>query len=363
MRDRLAASFQWIRDRLRAMQWLIDGRLARVGFLGRIALYFGLMVLLGWPATTFLQTSSKTVRDLYYLLSLITVALCLLGIVKAYTERLRDAGLSQWWAPVFLIAPGAAAGWLSQLYVERRISEGTLDDAPIMAAVMTIAFGAPLVLALWRESVGVDQPGASAPTKPWSRQGVELLATGLALLIVIPTSIYAGLFQDGVWVGRTYASMPLMDSGRRHKFLKCWNLKGVGAGSGDGSLSGIYRDAYGEQVVDFFRGEDEGFDFAFVGGSDGRSFREQGFQVAAAGIADTDQYDLPGRFMINAAYQDGSADSVVNYTTFAFSRSSDSFRGYHVVMTVSQSLPENYPLQDFPRARAKVMIGDCMRTF
>ena len=94
---------------------------------------------------------------------------------------------------------------------------------------------------------------------------------------------------------------------------------------------------------------------------EGRSFREQGFDLKAAGITDTARYDLPDRFILSATYGDGTSSSVINRTSFAFGKNPGTFPDYHLVMTVTQIIPDTAALGQFPKARAKVMIGDCMR--
>lgn len=334
------------------------GCLSRSEFIARFVLYVGLLALVGWPLTTFLNTSTKTFRDLYIFFAVIVLALSLFGILRSYVQRVRDGGWRWWWAPIFLVAPALALGWLGSLYVNYRGSDLTFDPLPTIEAITWTAFAAALALALWRGAGRAETQPAGAFFR---RNRLELLTTALAVLTVIPSAIYGGLFQDGVWIERTDVGMPITDSGRRHKLVKCWNLKGIGAGTEGGPVSGIYRDGYEGQVIDFFRAEDGSYDLAFLGGDDARSFREQGFQVRALNIANPDAYDLPDRFMITATYGGEKQDTTVNFTTFAFARTPSSMTSYQMIMTTSLMLPKWEMLPSYPKVRARLMIADCQR--
>ncbi|HYU96509.1 MAG TPA: hypothetical protein VE989_10125, partial [Sphingomicrobium sp.] len=67
-------------------------------------------------------------------------------------------------------------------------------------------------------------------------------------------------------------------------------------------------------------------------------------------------------FMLVAAFDQGGAGGTINFTTFAFGKSEEVFPQYHVVMTsgISSSTESLDGLVEFPTARGRLMIGDCL---
>lgn len=186
----------------------------------------------------------------------------------------------------------------------------------------------------------------------------------------MPTSIYAGLFQSGVWVGRSglISSMPMMESNVSGvRFMKCWNVKGVGGGSGEGPVSGIYRDGYTGNLFDFLVTPSGQIDIAMAGERGGKSFLADGFRIVPYGLklpTDGSSYlnvrDLD-RFMLVAIYDEGEPHAAINYTTFTFARNTSTWPEYHMVMTSAlSSAAEAMDLAKFPAARGRLMIGDCV---
>src|SRR6185295_3420655 len=124
--------------------------------------------------------------------------------------------------------------------------DNSFNTSDINGLALWIAFGVPLVLALWKGNSGENRFGpVPPPVEHFTASKFNVAAMAGAAMILIPTCVYVGLFQQGVWVGRgdRAPSMPMIGSaGEGTVFMKCWNVKGVGAGSGKGPVSGVYRD-------------------------------------------------------------------------------------------------------------------------
>lgn len=363
-RIKSAASSAWHR--------LFGGRIARTTFAIRAAILIAVVAILTAPLNTILAPSSKTLRDAYFALALCVFGLCLIGIVSAYVKRLHDMGLRGYWALAFLILLPMAIIGLGGLYIDHRYnSDHSYNTAELVGLIGNVAFIVPFLIAMWRGEKAENRFGpAPMPVEHVCASKFNIAAAAGAAAILIPTSIYAGLFQSGVWVGRgaMAPSMPFMESNvPGTRFMKCWNVKGVGAGSGEGPGSGVYRDGYMGNLFDFFVTPTGQIDIAMAGGRGGKSFLADGFRITPYGLkqpADGSGYvNVRGldRFMLVAIFDQGGPGAVINYTTFTFGRNKDTWPEYHVVMTsaLSSSADANGLLK-FPEARGRLMIGDCM---
>ena len=347
------------------------GRIARTTFALQ-ALMVGICTyLLFLPITTFLWTADKTLSDAYIFGFFVTFAVLVVAFIRAYVRRLHDMSLHGLWALMPLIGLPIAILTIGSSYLSHRYA---LDHFDSPSEVMSIAGWAalilPVLIAFW--------PGSPAPNKFGSPPAPidHLFASKLNLGIVLAcitmltsTTIFAGIFQSGVWVGRTgnAPTLPAIQSaGDGHVFIKCWNVKGVGAGTGDGQLKGIYRDGYDDVVFDFIVNSDGGLDIRTAGKTAGYSYRKDGFQIFASGL------DLPDppisyfsareadRFIVTAIHHTDRAGSPDTIASFAFSRI-EGFPTHQMVMTTtSVTAHDNDALKMFPGARGKLMIGDCM---
>lgn len=324
------------------------------------------------PLDTILAPSTKILKDLYLVLFLGMLALCLLGFVSAYVKRLHDMGFRGYWAVVALIViPGLTMWGLSSYSSYRWNQDHSFNTADVNELVPWIAFGLPLLLALWKGKAGENKFGTvPPPVEHFTASKFNIAALGGAAVILIPLCIYIGLFQPGVWIGRggSAPSMPFIGSaGEGTVFMKCWNVKGVGAGSGEGRLSGVYRDGY-EGVFDFVQLPDGRIDIVPAGGKAvEKSFIADGFRIYPYGLnLPQDRLKLIeeklDQFMLVAVFDQGGAGAATNFTTFTFGPSDKIFPSYHVVMTsaISSSADPARGLVKFPRARGRLMIGDCM---
>lgn len=351
---------------------LFGGRIARTTFAIRVAILIAAMVILAAPFDTILVPSSKTLNDAYLVLFVGMLALCIVGFASAYVKRLHDIGFRGYWALLTLIGVPAAITYGGYAYQHYRYSQDrTADLSGFTQVLSAMALALPLIIALWRGESGNNKFGpAPEAVEHFTSSKFSIVAIAGAALILIPTCIYVGLFQSGVWVGRgdSASSMTLIDSNTGGtRFMKCWNVKGVGAGSGEGSMGGVYRDGYGDTVFNFVVTPDGQIDIVTAGNTDGLSYLADGFRVVPYGMKlpeEGSQYcSVEGldRFMLVAIFDQGMPGAAINYTTFAFGRNKDTWPEYHVVMTSALSSSSNATyLAKFPEARGKLMIGDCM---
>lgn len=350
---------------------LFDGRIARTTFAIRAAVFTVTIFFLTVPYNTILATSSKTLRDAYSFLSLGMMALCLLGFVSGYVKRLHDIGLRGYWALPALVGIPAVTGWALSTYASHRWrQDNSFNTADVTDMVFWIALGLPLLLALWRGQTGANRFGP-VPTavEHFSDSKFNIAAVVGAAAILIPTCIYVGIFQSGVWVGRGLraSSMPLIDSMSGDRlFAKCWNIKGVGAGTGNGDMSGVYRDGYGEAVLDFVVQQNGEIDVIPAGAPISKAYRADGFEVYSFGLIDSNgeiSIREQSHFMIAAIY-DGSQlpNGNINFTTFSFAKTGEIWPEWQVVMASGLSEGERrMPFADWPaQGRGRLMIGDCV---
>lgn len=349
---------------------VFGGRIARTTFVIRVAILGAAIFILLAPLSTILAPSSKTLRDVYLALFFAMLALCLLGFSSAYVKRLHDIGLRGYWALVFFIALPFVMILGGRAYVDYRRLQDSTDVPSIYNFLNAVPLVLPLLIAMWRGDKGENRFGpVPEPVEHVGASKFNIAAAAGAAAILIPTCIYAGLFQSGVWVGRgdMPPSMPMIDSNYDgQRFMRCWNVKGVGAGSGEGPLRGVYRDGYGGAVLDFVASPDGEIDVV-AGNAMGRSFRSEGFRIVPYGLKlpenGSGYISVLGlnRFMLVAIFDQGGPDAAIDYTSFAFGRNEGGWPEYHMVMSVSRSASVNSTVwANFPEARGKLMIGDCM---
>lgn len=350
-------------------QAIICGRISRTTFFIRAAILAGLIYVLLTPLTTIFAPSSRTLKDVYTALVLCVVACCLLGLIGAYVKRLHDIGVSGWWALIALIVLPAGVIWAESAYTGYRWNlDNNYNTADLNSVLLHLALLPPVLIAFWRGEPHENNFGpVPEAVEHVSASRFTRVAVVGAAAILIPTGIYAGLFQSGVWVGRggVAPSMPMIDSNSSGRLLaKCWNIKGVGAGTGEGPLGGVYRDCYGGSVLDFVVSDDSEIDIIPAGETFSKAYRADGFQVYSYGLDTTDGNISVGdraRFMIAAVY-DGSLtpDGNVNFTTFSFAKTGDIWPEWQVVMATGMNLGEQPLLETTEQARGRLMIGDCI---
>jgi Protein of unknown function (DUF805) len=300
------------------------------------------------------------------------LAVCAVGFASAYVKRLHDMGLRGYWAILFIVALPFLITQAAYVYTNYRyLQDKTPDAYAVLDFLFPVILALPLLIAMWRGDKAENRFGpVPEPVEHVAASKFNIAAAAGAAAILIPTGIYVGLFQSGVWVGRgDFApSMPLMQSNAEGtRFMKCWNVKGVGAGSGKGPGSGVFRDGYSGNVFDFIVTPTGQIDISMAGERGGNSYLADGFRIVPYGL--TPPKDGSGyisvrgldRFMLVAIFDQGGEGAAINYTTFAFGRNKDTWPEYHVVMTSALgSSSSATDLAGFPEARGRLMIGDCM---
>ncbi len=351
-----------------AYRSLFAGRITRTTFVIRVAILVATVWIVLAPLGTFLAPSSKTLKDIYLALALALVAVCVAGFASAYVKRLHDIGLQGYWAILFILALPYLIIQVSDVYKNYRfLQDRTADAYAIDDVIFPIIIALPLLIAMWRGQKDENRFGpAPDPVEHVATSKFNIVAVFGAAALLIPVSIYAGLFQSSVWVGREgITSIPAMKSNVPGTlFMQCGNVKGVGAGSGKGQASGVFRDGYEGNVFDFVLTPTGQIDIAMAGERGGSSYIADGFRIIPYGLKlanDGSGYvNLQGldRFMLVAIGDQGGPGAAINYTTFTFSRNEDSFPEYHMVMTAALSSSATAsPI--FPEARGKLMLGDC----
>jgi uncharacterized membrane protein YhaH (DUF805 family) len=346
--------------------WLFAGRIARTPFAFQIIVLCATIVVLLVPPSTFLSASSPVLREVYIALALGLTALCLLGIGSAYARRLHDIGLSGLWTLPALIGIPSILLYLGAAYSSRHFRLGNgADLTEFNDSIFYVAVLVPFIAALWRGHSGENRYGPPPPSvEHFMSSKLALWAAVGGALILIPTSVYAGLFQSGVWVGRSSVSpsMPMIDSNSQgHLLAKCWNIKGVGAGTGTGDLGGVYRDGYRESVLDFVIAEDGQIDIIPAGRTFSKAYSADGFRIMTHGLNAGSPAGELNRFMVVAIHDGGGAPNAnVNYTTFSFARTEEIWPEWQMVMSTGLSLHAGGLLSDTEQARGRLMIGDCI---
>ena len=358
-----------------AYRRLVGGRISRTTFAFRVAILATVIIILAAPLFTILAPSSKTLRDAYLVLFLGMLALCMLGIVSAYVKRLHDIGLRGYWALLALIGIPAAISYGGYAYQHHRYSQDRAADlSGFQDVLFAMTLALPLILALWRGENGKNRFGtAPEAVEHFTASKFNIVAIAGAAVILIPTCIYAGLFQSGIWVGRNdlVPSMPMIDSNAGGvRFMRCWNVKGVGASSEEGPQGGVFRDGYEGTVFDFIATSDRQIDIVTAGAAARMSYRAEGFKIVPYGLKFPEDalFDVSAenldQFMIVATYDQGRPGATINFTTFAFDRNESLWPEFHVVMTTARSAPSDATgqagLTKVLEARGSLMIGDCM---
>lgn len=195
------------------------------------------------------------------------------------------------------------------------------------------------------------------------RLPVLLLSSVIATTAAL--AIYAGFFQDGVWVRRGEIEFDYgapANIGEGAVLASCGGAKGVSAVSQQDRESGFVRDAVpGSWSV--IRHPDGTFDIQTSGKSGSISYRQDGFAIDVPGLRLTEfgrvAPDMEG-FQVIGRGQDDAGD-VRTVVTMSFVK-----RGYQyqAVIASSRLIGKNSMLTALsgghPRASTFLMIADCI---
>ncbi len=223
---------------------IFDGQITRVGYLMHSAIYATVSAVLIWPIVTFLWTSPILLLNVYRAFLVIFVFLLFLGFLSSYFKTTRGRGARWYWVIIFGfciplgIVEVSTYGKIVQIF-----GSNSYEVFPIIA--LLLFFCVPLFLK------------GTGPKEPFSVEDYSLknLVGGIpcfiglaAISVVIPVAVYAGFFQNGLWVGhkenddiRYVGEMDALGIGT--VIATCENLKGVTAFSQSRS-GGFVRDGF-----------------------------------------------------------------------------------------------------------------------
>jgi len=353
----LTRTWTIIRARL---QKIFGGRYSRGAWLLATLGYATAIALVILPPATFLSTSPKPLQNLYWPFASGIALASALGVLITYGKRLGDQGLKPIWALVVLIAlPWAllsiTGGWISHLAKNDPLVDSSAYYGFAMAAWLIVV----LLVGLRRSRGEIYQHRVTAADVFQVRSSPAFLLIAVAGVLV-PLSLYAGLMQPGLWVGReqfSYFSGPVITvPGGGHAFATCGNARGVSAAAQSNVESGFFRDAInGTWSVVFL--PDGTLDIQTFNERQVLSYREDGFDVRAKGLefgryqavaADVDH------FQVIAESATAASD---NITVLSFVKRE---LGYYVLITASRIVPKGELLaRDAPRTSTYLMMADC----
>lgn len=349
----------------RVASTMFGGRYSREAWVGSTVVYGAAAWLVTLPYSTFLWTSPRPLRDIYLAFAIIigTVALCGIGLV--YAKRLQDQGRPGFWAAIPLVGlPWAliagAQAWGNQVWRE--------DSSASASDYMAIAGWVALLVAVIVGLLPARDGGRFGP-RYTAKEVLHFRRLPVALTIIVAfvvaaVSIYGGLVQPGIWVGRSqfeYSSGTPSGLGGGLSVATCAGAKGVNATVQEGREQGFSRDAVnGSWNVVLL--PDGTWDIQTVGNTGVISYVSDGFKVDVNGLrfgeygsvaADVDSFHV----IATSSNQAGDVSAV---TTLAFAKMAG---GYRAVIAASRVFGAGsiYGLtaEGHPRASTFLMIADC----
>lgn len=348
---------------VRGWGWrVVGGRYSRGAFaitaIGLVAAV-GLLVV---PLSTFLWTSPQALRDIYMWSAIAVILACLLAFALVFAKRLHDQNINGLWAILILVAlPVAlfsgAQAWVGSLPVEQQ-GPPTSDTIYVAAelawaaVVLVLAFRAPRLA----ERYGTRTEARAVLTP---RHPVPILVLSV-IAVVVAVSLYAGFFQDGLWVHRPeysfYSGPAITPPGGGNVFAHCGNAKGVSAYAQKGG-SGFVRDAVGG-TWSLVVLPDGTLDIQTFSERQVLSYRQDGFTVTATGLRMTSYGSLTkdvDHFMIVAR---ASGDTAENVTVMSFARRE---YGYLALISSTRLMGKGSLLAGDNGARASsfLVMADC----
>ncbi len=345
---------------------VFGGRYSRGAWALTTAGIVAALSLLLVPPTTFLWTSPKPLGDIYNWSAVAVFAVGFLALILVFAKRLHDQRINGLWALVVLIAfpsamLAAIQAWVGHLYDTNEVAYATQDT--LSAVVLLVWAALVLFLALRAPRPGAERYGprteASAVLTP--RHPVVVLVI-LVVTALVPLSLYAGLLQDGIWVGReeysSYGGPSITPPGGGNVLAHCGNAKGVSAQAQKGDVSGFTRDAV-SGTWSLVVLPDGTLDIQTYSERQVLSYRQDGFAVSADGLRFTSYGSLAkdvDRFMVVAKASD-YASSTENVTVMSFVR-----REYDYLAIISSTRlmgKGGLLAPNSPRASSFLVMADC----
>lgn len=348
----------------------------------QVAAILGCAVLLLMPIGTFLWTSPILLRDVYTLFAWgIGIAL-LVSFASSYVSTVRTRGYSWLWVLGGIVMPFLLFWGLTEYSTYRWHQDNSYPTGDLnqVAAylVLPLLFGLPLVLPkrTVAEKENVSKAGKMSP------RSLSLGCALATILLVSSSAIYAGLFQNGVWLGRyqyDWVNRNFEPSINGYIMLTCGNFSGIRATSlshPDGG--GFHRDAYTDVEFDLVLMNDDTFDIRTRSSEGSFSYQDDGFSISARGleidendnssiydaIAESDRFIAMGyadSVSNSAASGSPASPGAITTVTMVFQRRPESSYGssWDVTLTTASSRPGLASLEVPAHSSSNLMVGDC----
>ena len=347
-------------------KFFFGGHLPRIGYLTHLGIYALAAAIVVWPANTYIWTSPVLVADAYPYFAICFLWLLVIGFFSTYLKTTNGRGIRWYWAILigFILPIGLLYLHLDQ-YIGDRDRYGSTISEIFLYASLFICLGLPLFI---RGSKQVDFGGDDFSIRQIGT-GMPLITLVVSGVIVIPLSIYAGFFQDGLWVGRKQFDhirfiAPLTTSDNGSFIATCGNLTGVSAYSQSGPGKGFIRDGFADTRIGIFVAKDRSIDVISDGPNGRISYRNDGFRISVGGLllSGSDSYfqldSSVNRFIVSADSSDFSPEKAGAVWTFVFTKFNG--RDWDVVMTGAKSRPEFEFLKKVEaHAMANLVVGSC----
>ena len=352
---------------LRSIGGLVfGGQLPRIGYLTHLGIYAVAGFIVFWPVNTYLWTSPALLADAYPYFVMGFFWFLGVGFVSSYLKTSNGRGIRWYWAIAvgFLLPIG-----LLNLRIDQYIGDYDRYGSALADVFLYLAlFGCIGFPLLFRGPKAVNF-GIDDFSIKRIISGVPVLAFFIAVGVVIPLSIYAGFFQDGLWVGRKQFDyirfIPPLTGAQNGSFIAtCGNLSGVSVYSQSGPGKGFIRDGFADTRIGVLVSKDRSIDIISEGQNSRISYKDDGFRISTGGLllsGPDSYYQLDPsvkRFIVTADASDFSNEKAGAVWTFVFTKSD---RGnWDVIMTGAKSRPEfEFVKKIEAHAMANLVVGSC----
>lgn len=345
---------------------VVGGRYSRGAWIAATFLYMSAISLVVLPFATFLWTSPRLLREIYVAFLIAATCLSLAGLVLAFAKRLHDQNINGLCAVAPLLAVPMALLWAAMTWARHAPeADSSVSTTAYLNVAMAVSLICILLVALRQGHEGsrfgprTDAGGVVAVKHP------AMLLLLIVVAVVAATTIYAGVVQDGIWVGRGEheydTGLISMPSNGGRVFATCGGAKGVSAIAQDRPGGGFVRDAVDGSWM-FSIMPDGSVDILTVGRSGAVSYQSDGFAITAQGLKMDDlgqvAADVDGFQLIGSA-QEPSGD-VRAVTTVSFVKGEF---GYQATMAASKVYGRGSMMSALsgghPRASSFLLIADC----
>jgi hypothetical protein len=344
-------------------------------FIAQSILYLIALSLILWPVLTFLWTSPAAIEAAYWFIGSLLIGAILLGLLILQIKRLQTIGRGWWWVLVgWIVAPIVLIFGTSEFddYLRRgkdwRFSPGiNLIDIGMFLGVVVI-FAYPLLLPKTKNVVDIEQEHIDE-TKT---QNLAFWISGIVTIFVATLTIYAGMFQSGIYVGLPRLNMlhekqtPFATEENGHILAECAGFRGVSAGTQFSPSPGFNRFAE-DAKYNFVLKSDNTLDIFILNESGVNSYSKMGYVIRSAGLkiikgryGSVHVSQNVNHFVIEATRMDLDTNALSNLpevTSFSFTEKE--YAGWVAIKLSAQTYP-NVLVPTDPYTMAQSMIGDCI---